>query len=889
MSSLLQSASNPPPGPGPLSEGRRKRWMIASRALRWSVALTFSGGLPLVGAALPGLIPLPASVQEGNTAGFVVTAETVLVATGEAAREAATVAARLRVATGYALPVQAAGVGIGFMLNPSLKQRLGGEGYMLESTPAGVRIVAAESAGLFYGGQTLLQLLPADAFCPRLVTNVPWTVPSVRIEDQPRFAWRGFMLDEARQFFGVDHAKRLLDTMALFKLNRLHWHLTDDEGWRIEIKAYPKLTSIGAWRGSDCALPNPRQEKHTRYGGFYTQEQLRDIVAYATARHIEIMPEVDMPGHSLALLTAYPELRPQGAGGGVSAQGFASNALSPAKPETYQLVETILGELQTVFTYQYIHIGGDEVNHDAWKDCPQIKALMAKEKLGNLHDVQFYFTKRLEKIFAASGKRIFGWNEVLDDRLERGTGIMAWTGTGPGYAAARKGFPVVMAPGQHCYFDMVYPGAQGEPPSHSWAGPVDNQRVYAFDPLGDGGALPPAAQARILGVHAALWSEFVQPWKGEVLDLPTYAAHAEYKTWPRLAALAEVGWTPQANRHYDDFEQRLGPAALRRIGWLGVRFRVPVPTATHKAGVLTIKPPFPAADVRYSLDGSLPNESSPRADGPLELAGRDAAQLRARTFLDGCGSTLLAGSQPQGVAEWSAKQLAAATGPLEFDLSAELTTPGIWRATFQFTGGAHAVAISEVELVINGASVAKDAHRGRAGGQHKDNTWRLVVAAVPAGAKVVLRAKFEGDGGKDSNGTISLQKSTRLEPATTVVTRLGGYAESTADKAADWDDATFFWVGSNPAAGDTVSWSFAEPLAAQSAAVLTGERGTTKDQAVGALLEYSVNGSEWVKLADFTYGHAEAALPAGVKIKGLRIRFSAPQKTWVIIHDPVLR
>lgn len=844
---------------------------------------------PLISHAAPALIPLPSSIKESAAPGFVMTAETSLRASGEAAQVAAQLAERLRISTGFTLPVKPDGQGLALVLNPALKDRLGDEGYLLESSATGVRIAAAARAGLFYGGQTLLQLLPAEAFSLKTVTAVKWTVPAVSIEDRPRFVWRGFMLDESRQFFGVDHVKRLLDTMALYKLNRLHWHLTDDEGWRIEIKAYPKLTSVGAWRGSECPLPNPRKETQKRYGGFYTQAQLREIVAYAKARQIEIMPEVDMPGHALAIVTAYPELLPEGAGGGVSAQGFTANAISPAREETYQFIETVFSELKSIFPYEYIHIGGDEVNHAAWKDCPQVKQLMEREKLGNLHEVQVYFTRRLEKIFAVRGKKIFGWNEVLDDRLDRGTGIMAWTGAGPGYAAAKKGFPVVMAPGQHCYFDMSYPGAQGEPPSHSWAGPVDNARVYAFDPLGDGGDLPQAAKDKIMGVHAALWTEFVMPWKGDTLDLPTHSSHADYKTWPRLAALAEVAWTPQAARHYDDFEKRLGPDSLRRMGFLGVHYRMPVPTATHKAGQLAIRPPFPGADVRYTLDGSLPTASSPQAKGPIHLAGRDPAKLRARTFLDGRGSTVLTGSKPQGVAEWTSKQLAAASDVLEFDLSSELTTPGIWRATFLFTGGAHAVNISEVELSINGAPVAKDPHPGRAGGQHKDNTWRLSVPAVPVGAKVSLRAKFAGDGGKDSNGTITLQKSDRLEPNASVETKLGGYNDSTADKTLDWNDATFFWTNSNPSQDDTVTWLFAEPLATGFAGLPTGERGGTKDQALGAVLEYSLDGKAWQKLADYTYGNAEGPLPAGTKLKGLRIRFTAAQSTWVIIQDPILR
>lgn len=851
--------------------------------------LTLALLTPLAALSAPALVPLPSSVKEISGEGYKLTADTVFVASGDAAAEAEFIASHLRKSTGFPLPVKAAGNGISLTLNPALKDRTGEEGYALDAGAKGVRIVAATRAGLFHGGQTLLQLLPPEAFSAQAVSSTPWLVPPVLIEDSPRFAWRGFMLDEARQFFGKEHVKRLLDAMALHKLNVLHWHLTDDEGWRIEIKAYPKLTTIGAWRGTECPLPNPRKETHARYGGFYTQAELREIVAYAKERHIEIMPEVDLPGHSLATVTAYPELLPEGNGEGVSAQGFRANAVSPAKPETYKFVETVVDELKTIFPFEYIHIGGDEVNHNAWKNCPEVKKLMEREKLGNLHEVQVHFTRRLEKICAAQGKKVFAWNEALDDRLDRGTGIMSWTGTGPGYSAAKKGFPVVMAPGPYCYYDMGFPDAQGEPPAHWWAGLIDNAKIYSFDPMSAGGDLPKEAREKIMGVHSAMWTEFVQPWKGDVIELPTYSSHADYKVWPRLSALAEVAWTPQERRNYEDFSKRLGPEHLRRLGLLGINFRIPQPSATHKGKKLTITPPYPGAEVRFTFDGATPTATSTKYEGPLELGGQDPMKLRARTFIDGRGSTLLVGSKPEGAAVWTSKQLAAASGPLEFDVSSELNRAGIWRATFQFTSGANAVSISNVELLVNGKTVAKDTHSGRAGGQHKDNTWRFEVAGLPKDAKVILRASFQGDGGKDSNGSIVLLKSDRLEPLARVETKLGGYQDSVAEKAADWNEGSFFWIGSNPEKDDTVTWQFAEPLEISRASVPTGERGGTKDQAVGAVLEYSTGGDKWQKLADYAYGNAEGSLPAGTRVEALRLRFTAKQSTWVIVQDPVLK
>lgn len=595
---------------------------------------------PAPASSAPALIPLPASMRELDKPAFVIDADTAFVATGEAAREAAKIAGRLRICTGHELPVNAEGAGISMALDPALDARLGDEGYTLEASNSGVRIQAAGPAGLFYGGQTLLQLLPAEALSAGPAEGVEWTVPAVSIEDRPRFGWRGFMLDESRHFFGTEHVRRLLDGMAQHKLNLLHWHLTDDEGWRIEIRSYPKLTTVGAWRGSECEIPNAREEKYTRYGGFYTQDQIREIVAYAKARHIEIMPEVDMPGHSLAVLAAYPGMLPEGAGGGVSEQGFKRNALSPAKEETYRFVQSVFDELHEMFPFEYVHIGGDEVNEKTWKDCPQIKGLMEREKLADLKQVQVYFTRRLEKIFAERGKRIFGWNEILNDHLDRRTGIMAWTGSGPGYTAANKGFPVVMVPAQNLYLDMIHPGASDEPPAQDWAGSIDEHRIYSFDPPG-AKDLTREAKDRILGVQAALWTEFVYPWKDEAIELATHSAHADYKTWPRLVALAEVAWTPQERREYEDFAKRNGLKEMRRLGFLGLEYRIPLPTATRDDGRVTIHPPFSGAEIRYTLDGSVPTNSSPEIDGPIET--EDLTKLRARVFIDGRGGRMLTG------------------------------------------------------------------------------------------------------------------------------------------------------------------------------------------------------------------------------------------------------
>ncbi len=290
-----------------------------------------------------------------------------------------------------------------------------------------------------------------------------------------------------------------------------------------------------------------------------------------------------------------------------------NNVISPAKESNYAMIDDILGELAALFPFDYVHIGGDEVNYNSWKDCPEIQDLMRREKLAALRDAQVYFTKRLEDILARHHKLMIGWNKILNDKFRRSTAILSWTGTAPGYQAARQGFPVVMAPGPHCYFDMGYAQGYDEPPSLSWAGQIDLERCYAFDPLAEKGLTAEQSQ-KFLGVQACLWSELVTPWKAKNgwLDLKTAGETADYKTFPRLCALAEMGWTPQASRNIADLRERLGPHLLR-LKQAGIVFRVPMPDAVADAGTIHILPPFDGAEVRYTIDGSDPLDSPTRA------------------------------------------------------------------------------------------------------------------------------------------------------------------------------------------------------------------------------------------------------------------------------------
>lgn len=508
---------------------------------------------------LPALVPFPEKIQR-HRGSFTVRPSTHIVADAASRQTAEKLAAQLRKVTGFELPVSsAAGVTDAIVLTTEgAKATLGPEGYQLNATSHQVVIRAPAAAGLFYGVQSLLQLLPPEACSQGVpqVGHVSWTVPAVDIEDQPRFPWRGFMLDVSRHFFNKDEIKRVLDLMALHKLNTFHWHLTDDQGWRIEIKHYPLLTQVGAWRKGMGYGLDPKQSTafgpDGRYGGYYTQQDVREIVAYALARNITIVPEIEMPGHSSAALLAYPELtclgRPD--------LTRPADVYCAGREETFQFIGNILEEVCSLFPGQYIHIGGDEVSKHYWRNCPLCQARMNQEGLKTPEELQSYFLHRVEKLLASKGRRAIGWSEIQQGGLPENTAVMDWIGGGA--EAARAGHPVVMSPNTYCYFDYYQSRDRtDEPPASGAYLPLE--KVYSFEPLPEG--LDAQNRTNILGAQANLWTEFIPSLK-----------QVEYMMFPRLCALAEVVWSPNEARKPEDFSRRL-KRHLRRLDQLGVNYR----------------------------------------------------------------------------------------------------------------------------------------------------------------------------------------------------------------------------------------------------------------------------------------------------------------------------
>jgi hexosaminidase len=441
---------------------------------------------------------------------------------------------------------------------PLARKPLKAEAYELAINAQHVDIKAADAAGFHYAVQSLRQLLPSSFYQTKAAPAASAIIPALHIYDYPRYAWRGLHLDVARNFHPVADVKRLLDLMAMHKLNQFHWHLTDDEGWRIEIKAFPQLTEIGAFRGYDWPLAPSLGSGPEKKGGFYTQDEIREVVAYAQKRQITILPEIDMPGHARAMIRSLPQLvDPSDQSVYESVQMYKDNVLSPCIPATYEVVDRILQEVASLFPGPYLHVGGDEVPDGVWNPerAPQCKALMAREGLQNKQQIENYFFKRIKIFVEKYGKTMAGWEEIAAKPgfADHKVLTFAWKSGQDGERLAKEGYPVVLNPADHLYFDLAYSEDPNEP-GYYWAGTIDTAKVYSY---------AASASPNVRGIQGNLWSETI--WTREDLD---------YRAFPRVVALAEIAWTPRARQNWQNFSQRLDQSHLPRLQAYGVQYRV---------------------------------------------------------------------------------------------------------------------------------------------------------------------------------------------------------------------------------------------------------------------------------------------------------------------------
>lgn len=821
-----------------------------------------------------GLIPKPTKTIINNGE-FTITKNTSVVAQGAAKVEAAKFIAATENAMGFKLQLVESEVSknaIVFELSDTLTS-VNQEGYKLDVSANGITVKALKSAGLFYGTQTIRQLLPEAIFSEKLVEGVSWTVPNVSITDAPRFGWRGYMLDVSRNFFDADHVKRLIDRMAVHKLNLFHWHLTDDEGWRVEIKSYPKLTEIGAWRGKDEALEPSRGSGDARYGGFYTQEEIKEIVAYAAERHIQIMPEIDVPGHARAIVVAYPELLPDGNSNSKSVQGIANNVLSPVKEKTYTMLDTIFGELKELFPFEYIHIGGDEVNTSAWMNSPSCLKFMRENNIKSGRELQNHFNKRMEVIIAKHGKKIIGWNEIIEGGdLNLDTAVMSWTGTGPGFHSAKKGHPVIMAPGQHVYFDMK--SSKDDEFGHWWAGMVSIERVYEFDPLAKND-LTEEQLKNILGVQACLWSEYLHE-----------DGRAEYQTWPRLVALAEVAWTPQSEREFTDFYNRLGNTHLQRLDMLDVTYRVPQPKAVLRKDTITIHTPWNGAEVRYTTDASEPTKTSELYNGtPFYI--EDYQNLRMKLYTkNGNESRTVKDVEiyREIAAEWTAKDCSTEFQTVNFDITG-IDANGFWYLDFIYKKGGHRLDIRSVKLLENGTEIYSDVHNGFSGNNLVNNRYRVAIKNFNASNKYSIDVEMRSDGGTSSNGVISIERAEFKEPKVSFETIVKAVENAEVEKASDWNRRSYFKTLEKGKKGNEFVFNFSEAIAINSLEVLSGHPSKNEDIIVDGSVLISTDGTAFEKLSGFDYGASKNNFEASKMVKAIKIVLNEDHETAVIIQD----
>ncbi len=505
---------------------------------------------------------------------------------------------------------------------------LGNEGYHLNVNKGKIELQANKPAGLFYGMQTLLQMLPKEVKNKEIQKDIEWTIQCGEITDKPQYPWRGLMLDVSRHWFTKEEVMRYIDELAEYKMNVFHWHLTDDQGWRIEIKSYPQLAKVGAWRAKrvgqwwhrERQLPG---EKAT-YGGFYTHEDIKEVIAYAKKRYVRVIPEIDVPGHSLSTLVAYPELAcfnaPKTVNVGNKFYGEDENTLCAGKEETFEFLDKVFTEVASLFPDEYIHIGGDECFKGFWHKCPLCQKRMKAENLKDEHELQSYFIHRLEKMLQSKGKKLIGWDEISEGGLAPDATVMSWRGMEGGIKAAKANHHVIMTPTQHCYLDLWQGEPSVEPDTYSMCRLSDS---YKFNPTPDG---VPAEM--VLGGQGNLWTESV----------PTFR-QAEYMAWPRGWALAEVLWTGPKKADWNKFwprvEKHFERADEAQINYARSMYNAIItPYKENEEVKIKIGCELEDSDIYYTFDNTDPDPFTPKYSEPLSIP-MNATWLRVVTYRNG--------------------------------------------------------------------------------------------------------------------------------------------------------------------------------------------------------------------------------------------------------------
>lgn len=719
------------------------------------------------------------------------------------------------------------------------KMNLPNDGYKLNINKKGILVKGKSANGVLNGLQTLLQISSAKDI-------KKGNIPFVKIEDYPRFEWRGMMLDCSRQFFDKQTVKNYIDWLAAHKMNVFHWHLTDDNGWRIEIKSMPDLTLKGAWRGPGEVLLPSYGSGDKRYGGFYTQEDIKEVVAYAGNRGISVMPEIEIPGHSRAVTASYPEVGCAITQELKSVQGEVRNVWCVGREENYVLLDSIIREVSGLFPFEYIHVAGDEVNRANWEHCPKCQALMAKEGFTDSFQLQNYFFRRVQKIVDKYHKKTDGWNEILKGgEIDPNTLISAWQGISYGIESAKKGYQTIMMPGQYTYFDM----AQSETErGHRWAAITDTKRAYSFEPIPTDD-LTPEQQKNIIGVQGALWSEY--------LDRP--ARIMEYQSYPRISALSEIGWSKKEDKNWEDFYGRLTHSHLQRLADMGIAFRDFPPAAIYQNGTITVTPPYEGAVVRYDAQGNEPTRQSALYTKPIQT--KDYEHYMFRTFFNEDVASPAVKVEKLPVAVWNTSK--AEVLNISENISEHVDKNGIWYLTFTPDADASAngvvktISLYENDKLIQGfpeEKMLKSKPRLRfvIENYNEKNTYRLDFTV-------------ENKEAKESAAKVNFNCSPYLEPEVKVTSSMAENPKFPISNLEDYNIETYLRTDIACANGDWILYTFTNPVTSSKIDVLTGIPHHPRFIVNNGYVEYSYNGIDFIKGDAFDYGNASIYTKQPVK------------------------
>lgn len=664
----------------------------------------------------------------------------------------------LRQATGWEIKVRPDSRKGNIVLTLDSVANTHAEGYTLSVDKKSVRIAGADVAGVFYGLQTLLQLFPEEVYRNSLAGQVAWTVPGVKIVDHPERPWRGMMLDVARYFYDKEFVKKFIDMMAMYKLNKLQFHLIDDSGWRLEIKKYPRLTEVGAWAGPDSR----------RLGGFYTQDDIREILEYARLRQVEVIPEIEFPAHMLSAVVAYPWLGCTGKQHEVPDQHFISrDLLCVGKESSYQFLKDVLDETVALFPSKYINIGGDEAVYTNWEQCPRCQEVMKREGLSKASELQGYLTNVVADMMKKKNRRVIGWEEIIQrGKLNEQVVALMWHNVGDTIQATRTGHKAILTPATHLYFDFPESRTPGEVKAATWMPPISLEKCYGIE-VND---YSPAAT--VMGVQGCFWSD--QFIHGTVLQEITplnenrSEQYAEYLIFPRMLALAEVAWLPKAERRYEDFFERM-KYQYAKLDAKGCNYRVPEPkiqSMTQEGDSLcfTLTPTVADAPIRYTTNGSYPTIHSAVYNGPVRV--KNKADFHAMTVVDNRHFSLPIYFAPDYSAykqygefttEWKPLQVQTSPSKWRFECTGKVSGNGEYEIAFIQTGGQNALKLGNLSLWKRDEKLA-EISINQSSQTDKAVTGSFKVDAFEAGTPFYVEVEACGVNGNDTKGLVFIRK-----------------------------------------------------------------------------------------------------------------------------------